>query len=88
MVEALVLDVAKAERLVDLTLKPELISRSRERSSMSHTKKKVEHFLLPQPPPPPFFLILMYIIFSHMAKKSEKNDSNYMLWSHLFELLL
>ncbi|XP_057422928.1 rRNA biogenesis protein RRP5 [Lotus japonicus] len=39
VVEALVLDVAKAERLVDLTLKPEFINRSKE-SSISHTKKK------------------------------------------------
>ncbi|KAI5396242.1 hypothetical protein KIW84_062447 [Lathyrus oleraceus] len=43
LVEAFVLDFAKAERLVDLTLKPEFIDISRERSSMSHTKKKVEH---------------------------------------------
>lgn len=41
-VEAFVLDVAKAERLVDLTLKPEFINISKE-SSISHTKKKVEH---------------------------------------------
>ncbi|CAK8570928.1 unnamed protein product [Lathyrus sativus] len=40
LVEAFVLDFAKAERLVDLTLKPEFINLSRERSSMSHTKKK------------------------------------------------
>ncbi|KAL5063071.1 hypothetical protein RYX36_024808, partial [Vicia faba] len=40
LVEAFVLDFAKAERLVDLTLKPEFINISRERSSMSHTKKK------------------------------------------------
>ncbi|KAL5082004.1 hypothetical protein RYX36_010425, partial [Vicia faba] len=39
LVEAFVLDFAKAERLVDLTLKPEFINISRERSSMSHTKK-------------------------------------------------
>ncbi|KAK7278792.1 hypothetical protein RJT34_23828 [Clitoria ternatea] len=39
VVEALVLDVAMAERLVDLTLKPELINRSKE-SSMSLTSKK------------------------------------------------
>lgn len=39
-VEAFVLDVAKAERLVDLTLKPEFINISKERSSISHTKKK------------------------------------------------
>lgn len=66
VVEALVLDVARAERLVDLTLKPELINRSRERSSMSHTKKKVEHFLLPQPPPPPiFFNLNVYHFFSY-----------------------
>jgi len=42
-VEAFVLDVAKAERLVDLTLKPEFINISKERSSISHTKKKVQH---------------------------------------------
>lgn len=41
-VEAFVLDVAKAERLVDLTLKPEFINISKK-SSISHTKKKVEH---------------------------------------------
>ncbi|RDY08514.1 rRNA biogenesis protein RRP5, partial [Mucuna pruriens] len=40
VVEALVLDVAKAERLVDLTLKPEFINRSKE-SSISGTNKKV-----------------------------------------------
>ncbi|XP_061360719.1 rRNA biogenesis protein RRP5 isoform X2 [Gastrolobium bilobum] len=40
MVEALVLDVAKAERLVDLTLKPEFINRTKERSAISHTNKK------------------------------------------------
>lgn len=39
VVEALVLDVAKAERLVDLTLKPEFINRSKE-SSISHSNKK------------------------------------------------
>ncbi|XP_020233818.1 rRNA biogenesis protein RRP5 [Cajanus cajan] len=39
VVEALVLDVAKAERLVDLTLKPEFINKSKE-SSISHTNKK------------------------------------------------
>ncbi|TKY53223.1 RRP5-like protein [Spatholobus suberectus] len=39
VVEALVLDVAKAERLVDLTLKPEFINRSKE-SSISRTNKK------------------------------------------------
>lgn len=43
VVEAFVLDVARAERLVDLTLKPEFINRSGERSSITHTKKKVEH---------------------------------------------
>ena len=47
VVEALVLDVAKAERLVDLTLKPEFINRSKERSSISHSSKKVEHFFVP-----------------------------------------
>jgi hypothetical protein len=41
-VEAFVLDVAKAEKLVDLTLKPEFMNISREKSSTSHTKKKVE----------------------------------------------
>ncbi|CAJ1967373.1 unnamed protein product [Sphenostylis stenocarpa] len=40
VVEALVLDVAKAERLVDLTLKPEFLNRSKE-SSISRTSKKV-----------------------------------------------
>ncbi|KAK7345187.1 hypothetical protein VNO77_15745 [Canavalia gladiata] len=40
VVEALVLDIAKAERLVDLTLKPEFIDRYQERSSISHSKKK------------------------------------------------
>ncbi|XP_004514152.1 rRNA biogenesis protein RRP5 [Cicer arietinum] len=40
VVEAFVLDVARAERLVDLTLKPEFINRSGERSSITHTKKK------------------------------------------------
>ncbi|KAK7354984.1 hypothetical protein VNO80_14229 [Phaseolus coccineus] len=38
-VEALVLDVAKAERLVDLTLKPEFFNSSKE-SSRSRTNKK------------------------------------------------
>jgi hypothetical protein len=42
VVEAFVLDVAKAEKLVDLTLKPEFMNISREKSSTSHTKKKVE----------------------------------------------
>lgn len=41
VVEALVLDVAKAEGLVELTLKPEFINRSREKKSTSKTKKKV-----------------------------------------------
>ncbi|WJX11337.1 hypothetical protein P8452_01962 [Trifolium repens] len=40
VVEAFVLDVAKAEKLVDLTLKPEFMNISREKSSTSHTKKK------------------------------------------------
>jgi len=40
VVEALVLDVAKAERLVDLTLKPEFFNRSQE-SSISRINKKV-----------------------------------------------
>ncbi|KAL5124082.1 rRNA biogenesis protein RRP5 [Glycine soja] len=40
VVEALVLDVAKADKLVELTLKPEFINRSKE-SSTSHTNKKV-----------------------------------------------
>ncbi|XP_027363474.1 rRNA biogenesis protein RRP5 [Abrus precatorius] len=40
VVEALVLDVAKAERLVDLSLKPEFINRSKERNSISRTNKK------------------------------------------------
>ncbi|XP_058758623.1 rRNA biogenesis protein RRP5-like [Vicia villosa] len=40
LVEAFVLDFAKAERLVDLTLKPEFINISRDRSSKSLTKKK------------------------------------------------
>ncbi|KAL2664253.1 hypothetical protein GLYMA_02G168900v4 [Glycine max] len=39
VVEALVLDVAKADKLVELTLKPEFINRSKE-SSTSHTNKK------------------------------------------------
>ncbi|KAK7392757.1 hypothetical protein VNO78_21204 [Psophocarpus tetragonolobus] len=39
VVEALVLDVAKAEGLVELTLKPEFINRSKE-SSISHSNKK------------------------------------------------
>jgi len=39
-VEALVLDVAKTERLVDLTLKPEFFNSSNE-SSISRTNKKV-----------------------------------------------
>nr|XP_025634563.1 rRNA biogenesis protein RRP5 isoform X4 [Arachis hypogaea] len=40
VVKAVVLDVAKAERLVDLTLKPEFVKRSEERSSISHSTKK------------------------------------------------
>ncbi|MED6145261.1 hypothetical protein PIB30_023503 [Stylosanthes scabra] len=40
VVKALVLDVAKAERLVDLTLKPEFIKKSEERSSIGHSNKK------------------------------------------------
>lgn len=39
-VEALVVDVAKAERLVDLTLKPEFLNSYKE-SSISRTDKKV-----------------------------------------------
>lgn len=45
VVEALVLDVAKADKLVELTLKPEFINRSKE-SSTSHTNKKVGIFFL------------------------------------------
>ncbi|XP_072077832.1 rRNA biogenesis protein RRP5 isoform X2 [Arachis hypogaea] len=40
VVKAVVLDVAKTERLVDLTLKPEFVKRSEERSSISHSTKK------------------------------------------------
>ncbi|KAL2326887.1 hypothetical protein Fmac_020314 [Flemingia macrophylla] len=39
VVEALVLDVAKTERLVDLSLKPEFINKSKE-SSITHINKK------------------------------------------------
>ncbi|OIV89511.1 hypothetical protein TanjilG_20430 [Lupinus angustifolius] len=40
VVEALVLDIVKAEPLVDLTLKPDFFKRSKERSSTSQTSKK------------------------------------------------
>ncbi|KAL5720281.1 hypothetical protein ACHQM5_012960 [Ranunculus cassubicifolius] len=40
VVQAMVLDVANAERLVDLSLKPELISKSKEDKPNSSTKKK------------------------------------------------
>ncbi|PNY04593.1 protein RRP5, partial [Trifolium pratense] len=40
VVEAFVLDVAKTEKLVDLSLKPEFMNISREKSSTRHTKKK------------------------------------------------
>lgn len=42
IVQAVVLDVAKAERLVDLTLKPEFVNRSKEESSnrKNHSKKR------------------------------------------------
>ena len=42
IVQAAVLDVAKAERLVDLSLKPEFIEKSREESSKGQTHKKVK----------------------------------------------
>ena len=48
VVEALVLDVAKAERLVDLTLKPEFFNSSQE-SSISRTNKKVSILSCPSP---------------------------------------
>ncbi|CAL0321523.1 unnamed protein product [Lupinus luteus] len=41
VVEALVLDIVKAEPLVDLTLKPDFFKKSKERSSTSKTNKKV-----------------------------------------------
>ncbi|KAE9590105.1 putative ribosomal protein S1 [Lupinus albus] len=40
VVEALVLDIVKAEPLVDLTLKPDFLNRCKERSSKSQSKKK------------------------------------------------
>jgi translation initiation factor 2 alpha subunit (eIF-2alpha) len=41
-VRAAVLDVAKTERLVDLSLKLEFLDKSRDKSSNSLTHKKVE----------------------------------------------
>lgn len=41
-VKAMVLDVSKEERLVDLSLRPELIKESKEGSSQKHASKKVE----------------------------------------------
>lgn len=41
VVRAAVLDVSRIERLVDLSLKPELINKTKEESSASKTLKKV-----------------------------------------------
>lgn len=42
VIRAVVLDVAKAERLVDLSLRPELIDKSKEQSSSKNSQKKVK----------------------------------------------
>lgn len=44
IIRAAVLDVAKTERLVDLSLKPELLDRPRVETSTNNTGKKVEIF--------------------------------------------
>lgn len=41
-VRAAVLDVAKTERLVDLSLKPEFLDKSRDENSNGQTHKKVK----------------------------------------------
>ena len=46
IVQAAVLDVAKAERLVDLSLKPEFVEKFREESSKGSTQKKVKPYFL------------------------------------------
>ena len=79
IVEALVLDVGKADKLVELTLKPEFINRSKE-SSISRTNKKVGIFFSA----PCLFRLssCIYITFlSHMAEKklSKFFDKNYLL---------
>lgn len=46
IVQAAVLDVAKAERLVDLSLKPEFVDKSQEESSKGQIQKKVKPYFL------------------------------------------
>lgn len=40
-VQAAVLDIAKAERLVDLSLKPEFVDKFKDQASISEKSKKV-----------------------------------------------
>jgi len=69
-VEALVLDVAKAERLVDLTLKPEFFNSSKE-SSRSRTDKKV------------IILSCTSSMFTFWSQRAEKNLSNFFDTSYM-----
>lgn len=43
VVRAAVLDVSRTERLVDLSLKPEFVNKTKEENSTSKTLKKVCH---------------------------------------------
>lgn len=42
IIQAVVLDVAKAEHLVDLSLKPEFVNNLKQESSKSQTRTKVK----------------------------------------------
>ena len=46
VVQAAVLDVAKAECLVDLSLKPEFVEKSQKGSSKGQTHRKVKPYFL------------------------------------------
>lgn len=54
VVQAVVLDVCKRERLVDLSIKPELVKQFDKENSNSQAQKKVK---------PPLFLVHLYVPF-------------------------
>ncbi|KAL0338043.1 UNVERIFIED_CONTAM: rRNA biogenesis protein RRP5 [Sesamum calycinum] len=71
VVRAAVLDVSKIERLVDLSLKPEFINRSKEESSTVQTPKKVCSI--------PFHILTCTILIAETQKGSPQrvgNESN------------
>ena len=76
VVEAVVLDVAKAERLVDLSLRPEIINRVKEGSAISHTNKKVGLI----------FCLSICIFVSLLSYGQGWSISKSVLWNYIFKL--